>query len=456
MGRNLGVADLQPHVEWLLGELMAASGLRDWHELDHLRPQERLHSALQRAEARYNAQEPSARALAPGDAIRALTVLVSGASGLASSICDRQLLESLPSLKPLAPLSPAIGVVEELKTGAFSIADGRFDDARATFVRARERLEAERGGGLEERRQLRIRLGLTYAIAQMRRMRGKGDALGHARELDAYPAWRPAAWEIRRYHHLWRGNLAEVEKCERALSQLELEMGSRGVNQDAVARFEAVVWSVAQDVTHLKACLDRLARAAALHPTLRPSLDVVRSDYERLRGNPQAALRIIESALHTARLGAHPAAFEAVGAHLAALLAVGDYERTVTFGEAYLEEAARLGLALAGTRWVTTIACAEIKLGDYESARRRLEATTHELEAMDWEGLWSAPAYEARARLAIATGDATEFEYYAMLCKRHYRVDQSAPLAARYERLLQTARDAGLRVPAKVASLAVS
>jgi hypothetical protein len=60
-------------------------------------------------------------------------------------------------------------------------------------------------------------------------------------------------------------------------------------------------------------------------------------------------------------------------------------------------------------------------------------------------------SYEARARIAIWTGDASAFERFAELTAREFRHGARNPLAARYERLMNEAARGGMRAKVSLA-----
>jgi hypothetical protein len=68
-------------------------------------------------------------------------------------------------------------------------------------------------------------------------------------------------------------------------------------------------------------------------------------------------------------------------------------------------------------------------------------------------GLWLGLACEARAQIAIRSGDSAAFAHYALLTAREYRHGASSPLAARYERLMNEAARHGLHPAASLADL---
>jgi hypothetical protein len=68
------------------------------------------------------------------------------------------------------------------------------------------------------------------------------------------------------------------------------------------------------------------------------------------------------------------------------------------------------------------------------------------------QGVTLGWGYEARARVALSMGDGESFERNAQLCAQQYRKAGGDPsLAAKYERLMQDARNGGLLMHAELA-----
>jgi hypothetical protein len=93
---------------------------------------------------------------------------------------------------------------------------------------------------------------------------------------------------------------------------------------------------------------------------------------------------------------------------------------------------------------IRVLALAEGRLGDPHGAER-LDALIARQNALGVSGLRMGLSYEARARIAIWSGDAAAFEHYSELTAREYRHGVRTPLAARYERLMNEAARAGMQ-----------
>lgn len=111
-------------------------------------------------------------------------------------------------------------------------------------------------------------------------------------------------------------------------------------------------------------------------------------------------------------------------------------------------------MVAGGADLVRILALAEAKLGEPGAAQRldRLIAQQNQLGAA---GLRIGMSYEARARIAIRSGDAEAFDKFAALTAQAYRHGARTALAARYERLVNEAARCGMRTAATLGDFAV-
>jgi hypothetical protein len=108
---GLAAASFRRTAPAVLAQLARASGLLRYRELEGLPPNERLSQALTQTQQRYLAAPEHERVLSFVDAIRELGRLVGVFCSMASPTFDLELLALLPSIEPLLPLSPALGVI---------------------------------------------------------------------------------------------------------------------------------------------------------------------------------------------------------------------------------------------------------------------------------------------------------------------------------------------------------
>jgi hypothetical protein len=98
-----------------------------------------------------------------------------------------------------------------------------------------------------------------------------------------------------------------------------------------------------------------------------------------------------------------------------------------------------------GHRYVSLhLVAALIELGRASDALPIAEQSLREVEAVGSQGCELGLHCEARARVALALGDGSGFIGFAQRCEREYRRGRNRALRARFERLLECGRDAGL------------
>ena len=103
-----------------------------------------------------------------------------------------------------------------------------------------------------------------------------------------------------------------------------------------------------------------------------------------------------------------------------------------------------LGIGPHSYELVRTLALAEASDGEFARAAERLDRIIAKQTALGATGLRLGMSYEARALVAIWSGDVAAYEHYARLTAHEYRYGARSPLSARYERLKLEAGRRGL------------
>jgi hypothetical protein len=133
------------------------------------------------------------------------------------------------------------------------------------------------------------------------------------------------------------------------------------------------------------------------------------------------------------------------------LIALGRASEARDRASAAAELCAALKVDIPAHHVLRQLALAEAALGDFAGAAARIEALIAELTTLGVRGLNLGLAHEARAQIALHSGDERTFEQHARLTAEQYRFGAQSPLGARCARLLQEARRKGF---ASVAELA--
>jgi hypothetical protein len=184
---------------------------------------------------------------------------------------------------------------------------------------------------------------------------------------------------------------------------------------------------------------------------MRPFVLYARAEHARICGVHVEALAWIERAHEQVRPGEHPVWPWLVASSVFTLLAQGRYEQARQIGLRGVETAERVGLTIVRGNIDMPLALAEAKLSDFASACARLERLIAERMDRGWGGIALGLMHELRARIAVWMNDAQAFDHHAQLCAQHFRKTGGEPaIAARYERLLQEARQHGLALDSQV------
>jgi hypothetical protein len=122
-------------------------------------------------------------------------------------------------------------------------------------------------------------------------------------------------------------------------------------------------------------------------------------------------------------------------------------------GQQTLERCRQLQIGVAAHPVQREVAMVEARLGDFSGAAARLEALIEEQCALGDSGLHLGASYEARARVALWARDEDAVAKYSRATARQYRHGGGSPLGARYERLMDEAREVFPRRLAELAQL---
>jgi hypothetical protein len=453
VGQDLSVPDMREHLAALFAQLELDSGLVDARTLPRdLSPLERVQRAFELAERRYAATPEHARCLKPLEAIEALTRLVSETVAFAAQIADAKLFEIVPAIGVFAPLSAAIAHVEqEIVPATRDLVAARFEAAKASHLRSLELMGANPAVFDEEMRVWGV-LVLHYALGCLEAAVGRSEALEHAARLEQTASWIVPAWTVR---HIFYGAIGHARDSDRSRKRIELLLLQSPVKPPlaaGAAQQHVYNASICEDVTGLRDCIHEMTRIVAFQPTLRPFLEFARAEHARICGDPLQAVEIYGALGRVLVAGDYPLWAIFMGGWITTLADLERWDDAFRLGMRSLAEAQRVGLVGMKDFIEAPLGLVEEKLGRHAQARARLEAVIASRESGGFEGVPIGWAYEARARLALWQRDEATFEKYGLLCRQQYRKTGGNPaLAAKYERLMQEARQAGAPVTGELA-----
>jgi serine/threonine protein kinase len=412
-------------------------------------PQERLTKALQGAHARWLATPEHERVYPVDEAIRrlceyAVIAIVEGARAL-----DIELLRSLAGIvEPYAPLSPLIEAIwlNLLGTRA-SHCECRNQRALEVWLESLKKLDAL--GQSTESFVVPMRNAIMFAVGTGQAQFGLASASDWADRLDSDVFQRVSALGLRKIVRLEQGDADGAERARRQAEILSLQLRTPSMFHSSLM-LEVFAYANSRHLAGLTQCIEQLRVISAQHHRWIPVLlnaegyfEFVRGDYAAARVHFERSSELTQpdtngnSELLSIWLGSRAGLAEC-------LLALGHWEDARTSASAVLAVCEAHEIDALSFEIRRLLGLAEGKLGDARGAER-LDALIAEQNALGVTGLRMGLSYEARARVAIWSGDAAAFERFAELTAREYRHGARGPLAARYELLMNEAARGGMR-----------
>jgi tetratricopeptide (TPR) repeat protein len=427
-----------------LVQLHRESGLADYEQLDSsLEPMARLTEALTRVQQRYDVTPEAERGLAPVDAIRELARCCAMFSAVAILAFDPELLERVPSLIPLAPLSPAISAIQLFTDGVRAMVLGQTERSCGVLKVLLDRLSQPDGAGLGELYRKSLRLGALYILGLAEASAGLPNAGDHVAELEREPGHRVNAQRVRVLCHLMQADVEEATAAQRRAELMMLQDGQQQRYPDSSLRGELLLCELTSDLGRVKLVAEQITAAVRRFPKWYALEPVSRCHYRRLQGDFAGALEALTPALNVDPLRNRDWCLVA-SAHVSVLNELGRADEAVSIGLSALELCARRELQPGHSAIAQATGNALISLGRVEEALAIADGLIAEARASGIRGLVLGCSYELRARVAIAQEDAASFHEFADLCASEYRVEHNSALAAKHARLMQTAVQQGL------------
>ena len=444
-----GLPDPESTRLWL-EQIVHDSGLDLYRsDTESTNPGERLTRALQTAYQRYLATPERERVYPVDEAIRKLGEYAVISIAVGSRTLDTELLRSLPEIiEPFVPLSPLLDAIWNNTLAT------RCNHAFAQYERARElwretlvKLDAQPGS--DETFVNAMRNAIAYAIGMMDGQLGLATAADWAERLDHDPYQRISALDLRRIVRLEQGDALGADRLRRQAEVLALQQTVPQMFKSLLT-VELAAYANSRDLTGVAHVIEQLKPLAARFATWEPSLLVAEANFHVVRGDYEAAKAKFEQCIERTRFdnrgqSPHLAMWVAGQAGLAdCLIGLGRYEEARAAASSALAICEAGQVVGAAFDLVRTLALAEAKLGDARAVQR-LDDLIAAQNQLGVTGLRLGLSYEARASVAIWSGDAGAFEQFAALTAREYRHGARTALAARYERLINEAARCGIR-----------
>jgi len=377
--------------------------------------------------------------LEPGPAAAQLARVVLTCVGVAANSFDRGLLQAMPSLHQLAPLSSGIAVVQALLEAVDARLSGKIDEARARYLTLIEQVE---GSDLDETYKRTSVLGLQYVLSNLDASMGLSSCLDWIERIAAHPLHEVNAYHARGLYHVWR---ADPQTADRLRVQAELLMvqqlrRSRSENMHMLR--EVVAYGLTDDLTRVRRSLDMLEVLARRFPDWRPVLHYARGEHARICGDYNVALEHYAKVLDEPDASSHQVWAHVAGAEVLTLSALGRHRQAQAAAVAHLAAADAAGLDFPRNYIRIPLAIAAARSGEFTVAQRAADAAVEACKARGSQGLNLALAHEARAWVAVESADIAAAEVHVAALAEQLRAASSHTLMVRYERLRREARRA--------------
>jgi tetratricopeptide (TPR) repeat protein len=394
----------------------------------------KLKNALTEATIRFHQMPEHERVFEPKEAIAQLTKSVLTALGTILFSCDQRAWQRLPSLAPLVPLAAPLAVVQQLSDGLGARLVGRSEDAIAIYERLLVKLAAPDRAGLtpshHNSTQHRIVLGLGLLEAAM----GRTACLERAERLEGDAFYAPQALLVRHVYHVWQGDVREAARVQQQIEIARIESAGQYGFEGPHLLSEVAAYALADDLTRVASATQMVEERARVHRAWVPVAHYGRAEYQRIRGDYEAALVELERALALIDEGRHQVWPYIAGAHLRTLVELGRLASARTHAEAYLQTSAAIGLGYMRNFLLMPLALATARAGEHAEATALAQRIIDECFALGLTGLNLALAYETRAKVALAAGDQAGFAEFAALCAEQVRSGEKRLLGAKHGR----------------------
>lgn len=423
----------------VLHQTYCDSGLDIYHRLDPQLPEDqRLMHALQLAQERYDNTPEALRIAPPEVAIPKLARAVIQAIGIFNSGYDSVLREKVPSIEPLAPLSPALQYIVRNVYASHQMMVGRHHKAREDFLKMIERLKQPDLSGLDPIHHRFILLTLQYGLADLEVQYGTPSTLGWADIIQSEPLFEVSACRIRFLHALVSGDGEQADRFRHRTELLRIQNGPPPFVERRTLVLECACYGFVGDLGRLKQCLPEIEAMTRRSTGWMPVLFWARGLYQQLLGEHEEALEEFRAGLAQARPGENGAHLYLAASYIEALIALDRLAQACIEGERLIFAADEADLGPLIHRLLEAVAQAHAHKGDIVRAKKLADDAISRLEAFDARGIVLGGAYETRARVALSEGDYDGFRKNTEKCAMFYQADQQSMMAARYSALLHS------------------
>jgi hypothetical protein len=421
-------------------------------------PSERLTRALQGAHERYLATPERERVYPVDEALRKLAEYVVYSIAISGRTLDAALVRSLPELiEPFVVLSPVLDAIwNNAIAASVSQCECRYEFARERWSDALAKLDAMNRNDASYIEAMSN--AIAYAVGMMDAQLGRASATDSAARLDQDPFQRISALNLRKIVRLEQGDAKGADRLRRQAEVLSLQMRTPQMFKSLLT-LELAAYEKARDLAGIALVIEQMKPLAARFPGWVPNLLCAQAGFDLVRGDNAAALLKYAECIERTRFDAHGRSINtqmwivSQAGSAEALLNMERPEEARAAASAALTICEARQIGAQSFDLIRCLALAEAKLAEPRAAER-LDALILQQDRLGTTGLRLGLSYEARARIAMWSGDASAFEHYAGLTAREYRHGARTSLGARYESLMNDAARRGLRAAVSLSDFA--
>ena len=449
-----GGSPVEP-LEEMLAQTYRDCGLDIYESLDGAEDEAtRLYRALQLAQERFDGAPASERVCSPAEAIPLMAQLIVAAIGIAGRGNDLPLLERTPALGPLAALDPALQMIDMNHRATMQVLAGHLRSARAIFAEILERFEEGDREGRDQSHMMYMRLAVQYTMGALGVNMGYADTEHWARLIEDNPSFVVNAARLRMLAALRQGNWDEATRHRKRLELMRIQNSPPQLFEGSYLLSELLALIDAEDLVRVKRMIPALVALAEEMPSWEPMLGLARGAYHMLRGDLQYALSVLQSQLATVEPARHVAWPSLEKCRITCLYKMGRLQEAVVVGRAAEKVSRERELDSGLTYAMQSLAPALAALGEHEEAFALVDAVIERVAPAGSSGVLVGMVHEARARVALHAGDTARFEESSARCAAQYRAGHNPVLTAKYERLMQLAREGNVCVSPELADAA--
>lgn len=428
-----------PQADALLQALSDYCGLTDYHALHELPPAQRMPAALGAAKQRFEAVPADTHPLPPLVAIRSLTRACTLVAASAYWMVEPSGFAKIPSLLPLVPLSPALGLTERIVQAFRALTEGRewigWDAFKQLYLDVSAMPETQ----LDARSRYTLVLVVLSPVCFRDARHGASTALSHCAALA--PTQPDQASNYAMLYHMAVGDAVEATRAREQAEILSLRAGATNDTRLTRLQTSAFLYPYADDLMGLKRTLEGLHQVCGKRPGWRFTRDLCHAHLLRCRGKLTEALAMLEQSLKDLP-EAHYDFGPSAEAHVLLLTQLGRLEEADRLGARYLERARARDIP---TAWLAlAVARCLAERARHAEAEALWHAALIAFSERDIGGVHLGYAYEVGARLAQKRDDHAAFEALREQCGRYYLPGRYPPLTAKYKSLRDTTEDAEL------------